>query len=181
MLLAHGTTERNADLIEERGLFIPKTYFLKLSPDPKIALFGVSGFALRQHPKTPGYIDLYCKQDIILRPFKKGLEKIADGYISKKKDDNTPGLIYVIDVPENVLDYHKGMRSLFIPTEVFSTEWIPTSTIDHIVTLEENATYFENKYGHETKILEDINYDFLMKRIFYSFFIRFNRIICGKK
>ena len=50
MLLAHGTTESNADIIESLGYFDIQTYFLKLHPDEKHAIYGVAGFAFREHP-----------------------------------------------------------------------------------------------------------------------------------
>ncbi|MBU4501269.1 MAG: hypothetical protein KKA79_01655 [Nanoarchaeota archaeon] len=182
MILAHGTTEKNADIIESKEYFDNHTYFLKLEPDFKHGIFGTTGFAIRDHPKTSEYVDLYCRQDLIIKPFKKALEKTAQRYIDSKGNDDTPGLIYIVDIDESKLDYHKGFfRNLMLPTELFSTENIPTSKIKEIVTLEENVKHFHYKYGYDTTPLEQFQLDSLTRRITNTTFNRFSRLILGRK
>lgn len=183
MLVAHGTTEKNSDLVEENGYFEPNTYFLKLSPDRKLGLFGAAGFALREHPLAQTYLDLYCKQDLMMGMplFKECLKNQAKKYCEEKKEDTSPGLIYVLDAPARVFEHHRGPRSVFVPAELFSIEKISTSNIDCIITLEENIAHFKEKYSHEVRSLEDDVPSNMALRLFFTAYYRFNRLILRKK
>jgi hypothetical protein len=182
MLLAHGTTERNADLIYSCGYFAPLTYFLKYDPDPKLALFGTAGFGLRHHIQTQKYIDLYCKQDLLMRFFKSVLIRTASKWLEKKRWDKSPGLIFVVEAEEKYIDYYRSIMSkIFTPTQCFSIEKISTESIQHIVTLEENVEYFQKKYGKETKSLESITVDRTSLRIFNTFYTRWLRFFSKEK
>ena len=182
MLLAHGTTRRNADKIEKQMCFEKHTYFLKLDPDPKQAIFGTVCFALKDHPLTQGYIDMYCKQDFIIKPFKQNLIKTGQEYIKQKSYDLTEGLIYVVNASEEILDYHKGfLRNLFLPTELFSTEKISTVHVKYILTLEENKEYFQKRYGYKVESLEDLVLDKFNKRIHNTIKSRIHRLILKRK
>jgi len=182
MLLAHGTTERNADLIYSCGYFAPPTYFLKCYPDPKLAFFGTAGFGLRHHIQTQRYIDLYCKQDLLMHFFKKILVRTAREWLEKKGHDKSPGLIFVVEAEEKYIDYYRSsMSKIFIPTECFSIDQISTDFIDHIVTLEENIEYFQKKYGKKTKSLESIIVDSVFLRLFNTFYTRWSRFFPKEK
>lgn len=182
MLLAHGTTRKNADKIEKRGYFGKHVYFLKFEPDFKQAIFGTVCFALRDHSLTPHYIDMYCKQDLIIKLFKKSLIKKGYEYIEQKRSDKTEGLIYIVDASEEILDYHKGfLRNLFLPTELFSTEKIPTTQVEYILTLEENKKYFQERYGYKVKSLEDLILDKFNKRVYNTIKSRVHRLIIKRK
>lgn len=173
MLLAHGTTEKNADLIYSCGYFAPFTYFLNYYPDPKLALFGTAGFGLRHHIQTKRFIDLYCKQDLLMRFFKRVLIRTANEWLSKKEYDESPGLIFVVQVGEQYIDRYKNLlNKIFVPTECFSIEKISTDCVDHIVTLGENVPYFQKKYSKEVKPLENINIDGPLLRLFNTFYTR---------
>lgn len=182
MLLAHGTTRRNADLIEKQGYFKEHTYFLKLNPDPKQALFGTVCFALRDHPLTQHYIDMYCEQDLIIKPFKKSLIKTGKEYIKQKHYDKTEGLIYIVEAPEKILYYPEGfLRNLFLPTELFSTEKILTTEVKYILTLEENKDYFQRRYDHKVESLERLVLDKFNKRVYNTINSRVHRLLLKRK
>jgi hypothetical protein len=181
MLVSHGTTKFNADSIEECGYFQPNTYFFKAEPYYKLSIFSAAGFALRIHPLTEEFIDKYCKQDLFLRPFRKGLKRIATKYALSKIEDRTPGIIYLVDVPLNTIDYHRGMRSLFIPGEVFSTEPISTKKVQRILTLEENVERLRREYDHPVKPLTNLEIDSFFKRLFYTLNSRVQRLVLKQK
>ena len=185
MLLAHGTTEMNADIIEACGYFDERTYFLKLHPDERHALYGVAGFALREHPATQDYVDAYCKHDLVVGVFRFALERSIVQYIEEKRGDDSPGLIYIVEADdESMLDYHryKGpMRNLFVPTELYSTEHIPTSAVRKVLTLEENVGHFSAKLPYPVEALEDVGIDPLLKRAYNSFRMRFERMVLKRK
>ena len=178
LLLAHGTTKVSSERIENYGFFNEGTHFLNMYPDPKIALFGTAGFGLRNHPLTWRSIEDYCKQDLVAKPFKNQLTKAAKDYIAKRHD-SSPGLIYVVEAPENILTCKGGMRTFFIPGEVRNTEIISTSNIKYIVTAEDLVDEFED-LGHDIKLLEDVRPDGLGKRMYFTAYSRFRRIF-GRK
>ena len=182
MLLTHGTTLLNSQSIESRGYFARNTYFLNADNDIKQAIFGTAGFALRDHPKTEEYVSKYCSHDLIIKPFKQNLMNTARRYLESKNKDNSPGVIYLLEAPIEALAYHKGFfRSLFLPTEVFSTERIPTSSITEIITLAEHKELFAKKYQYPVKTLEEIESDSFTSRTYHTIESRIHRLILNKK
>ncbi len=185
MLLCHGTTEMNADIIEACGFFDERTYFLKLHPDEKHALYGVAGFALREHPATQGYVDAYCSHDLVVGLLRSALERSIEQYIEEKKGDDSPGLIYIVEVDdESMLDYHRDkgpLRNLFVPTELYSTERIPTSAVRKVLALEEDVGHLSAKLPYPVEALGDISIDPLLKRACNTFRMRFERMVLKRK
>lgn len=185
MLLAHGTTEKSADIIESCGYFDVRTYFLKLHPDPKHAILGVAGFALREHPLTGDYIDAYCKHDSVVGLLRPALEHSIGQYLEEKKGDDSSGLIYIVEVDdESVLDYHRDkgpLRNIFVPTELYCTGRLPTSTVKKVLTLEENVRHLSGKLPYPVEALGPIEIDSWPKRVFNTFRMRFERIFLKRK
>lgn len=183
MLLAHGTTEIRADQIYDCGYFQKRTPFLKLEPDEKLAFFGTSGFAFRSDPIVDRFIEDYCKQDLFCKPWKSFLKKYAQDYVKSRKYDESPGLIFVVNVSEEDFDFpNRFLANWYVPTNVDSTKKIPTSAIEYIVTLKKYEEHFKKKYDARIETpLEELVIDPLLTRIKYNVSTRYNRIIWGKK
>ena len=185
MLLAHGTTESNADIIESLGYFDIQTYFLKLHPDEKHAIYGVAGFAFREHPLTKEYVDAYCKHDLVVGLLKSSLERSIEQYLEEKKGDGGPGMIYIVEVDdESILDYHRDkgpLRNIFVPTELYCTRQLPTSAVRKVLTLEENVEYLSGKLSYPVEALGPIEIDSWTKRVCSTFRMRFERMVLKRK
>jgi len=182
MLLAHGTTEIRADQIYACGYFQERTPFLKLEPDEKLALFGTSGFAFRDDPIVNKFMENYCKQDLFCKPWKSFLKKYAQYYVKSRKYDESPGLIFIVNVSEEAIDFpNRFFANWHVPTNVDSTKKISVSAIDHIVTLKKYEDYFKKKYNARIETpLEELVVDPLLTRIKHSFSTRCNRLVLGK-
>jgi len=181
MLLAHGTTQWKADQVELDGHFNEGTHFMKMEPDSKLGLFGTAGFAFRDDPITWDCCEKYCRQDLLLnfKMFKNALVEAAEKYCIERADDISPGLIYIVHAERDVLGVKNGLHRLTVPGEVFNTEVIPTTSINHIITLEEHVEHFGNLYGRPVDSMDDMDLTpgSLLTRMWYTFTYRFNRIV----
>jgi len=172
MLIAHGTHEYQADVIEKAGHFNQDTYFLSLR-DPKLSMLTAASYSFQNHPRGESFVDLVCRQDLLLSPplFRDSLKKSVTGQYHENKalarehfgdgEFQLNGLIYILDVPPDSLYLPPKLHSMISPLSVRAKEEIPTSRTVKILTLDEQVEEFQAKYDPPVDPLDDIDIDSL--------------------